>query len=140
MSKSSAAAKLPPADDSERGHLLRLVAEHRKRKYEPLHLAVYFQHPRHKKDICLFEVLGGFGNGQIDPKRSIFEVEFTSNPGFPMPSNKNLRLFLTSPEELREAVLKGWASLKHVRVAAQTRQADVLFKDAIGAELWELLK
>lgn len=139
MKRSNTALMLPAAEAETREHLLRLVAEHRKRKYEPLHLAIHFPHPKHKKDICLFEVLGGFGNGQIDPKRSIFEVEFSSNPNFPMPGDKSLRLFLTSPEELREAITKEWPSLTQVRRAVQDNEADVLFSDKTGKELLGLL-
>jgi hypothetical protein len=57
MSRSNVAQKLPTSGSlpavgvTEREHLLRLVAEHRKRKYEPLHLAVHFVHPKHKKDL-----------------------------------------------------------------------------------------
>ncbi|KYF53787.1 hypothetical protein BE08_15930 [Sorangium cellulosum] len=140
MGKASAAAKLPSDDDPVRQHLLRLIAEHRKRKYEPLHLAIHFAHPKHKKDVCLFEVLGGFGDGRIDPKRSIFEVEFSSNPNFPMPDERDLRLFLTSPEELREAARARWASLKQLRDALQTEQADVLYSDRVGKDLLRLLR
>lgn len=140
MAKLNVALKLPAAGTMARERLLALVAEHRKRTYEPLHLAIYFPHPRHKKDVCLFEVLGGFGDGRVDPKCAIFEVQFSSNPSFPMPENKDLRLFLTSPEELREAVASGWASLTAVRNALQSGQADVLFQDKLGAELLGLMR
>lgn len=139
MKKLNVALRLPMDDAAAREHLLLLIAEHRKRKYEPLHLAIHFPHPKHKKDVCLFEVLGDFGSGQVDPKRSIFEIEFSSNPNFPMPNNKNLRLFLTSPEELREAVDKGWASVTQLRNSVRSGEAEVLFKDSDGAKLLELL-
>jgi len=139
MTKPSAAARVPRADVAARERVLELVAEHLKRKYEPLHLALQFTHPRHRRDICLFEVLGGFGDGQIDPKRKIFEMEFASNPNFPMPEERNLRLFLTSPEELREAVQKGWTSLLPLLRAAKAGEVDVLFKDKVGASLLRLL-
>jgi hypothetical protein len=137
--RSNTASRLPAAEAETREHLLRLVAEHRKRKVEPLHLAIHFQHQKHKQDICLFEVLGEFGNGQIDLKRSIFEVVFSSNPNFPMPGDKSLRLFLSSPEELREAIRKKWPSLTQVRHAVQSGEADVLFSDKTGKELLRLL-
>ena len=140
MGEAGSAAKLPSDDDPVRQHLLRLIGEHRKRKYEPLHLTIHFTHPKHRKDVCLLEVLGGFGDGRIDPKRSIFEVEFSSNPNFPMPDERNLRLFLTSPEELREAVRAGWGSLTQLRRAIRAKQADVLFHDRVGKELLGLLR
>jgi hypothetical protein len=65
---------------------------------------------------------------------------FSSNPNFPMPNGKNLRLFLTSPEELREAVDKGWASVAPAQGAVRSGHADVLFQDKVGAELLELLR
>ena len=138
MAKSSVAHK-PEEETEEQKRLNELIAEHRKRKDEPLHLAISFPHRRHRKDICLFEVFGGFGDGQIDPKRAIFEILLFSNPNFRMPQDKNLRLFMTSPEELREALDHRWASLKPVQDALWSGQANVLFKDDQGAKLLKSL-
>jgi len=113
-----------------------LIREHRKRKDEPLHLAIQFEHARHKRDLCLFEVLGNFGSGSIHEDKKSFEVAFAAaSVGSRLSSRDALRLVLTSPEELREALRAGWASLAPIKKAFADDAATVLFSDSIGKRL-----
>lgn len=113
-----------------------LIREHRKRKDEPLHLAIHFQHARHKRDLCLFEVLGNFGGGSIDENKKLFEVAFAAaTVGLQLPPGGALRLVLTSPEELREALRGDWASLTPIKKAFSDEAATVVFSDSIGNSL-----
>jgi hypothetical protein len=83
----------------------------------------------------LLEVIGGFGNGHVDPNRRLFEVAFGSTQSVPLSTGESLRLFLTSPEELEIAVQKKWTSLRPIREAIVSGEGKVLFKDSIGSKL-----
>lgn len=121
---------------SEHELLKSLIREHRKRKDEPLHLAIHFEHAKHKRDLCLFEVLGNFGSGSIHEDRKLFEVAFAAaSVGQRLSPRRALRLVLTSPEELREALRMDWASLGPIKKALTDDAATVLFSDSIGKSL-----
>lgn len=125
--------------DEDRRRLEKLVEAHRKRKDERLHLAVWF-HPRGgRRNIYLLEVLQNFGGSSIDENGQLFHIGFGSASGFPLEPGRELRLVLTNPEELREAVASQWKSLMPIRVAKRTGMTRVLFADGIGRRLWERL-
>jgi hypothetical protein len=129
-----------PTSNPIQDQLERLVEAHKKRKAEPLHLAVRYFPPRATKHIHLFEVLGNFGGGSIAQDRKLFEVSFGTTPAFRLDQSTELRMVLTSPEEFKVAVRDEWASLNRIRAAKRVQSAEVLWADAVGKSLWKLLK
>ncbi len=123
-----------------REYLTQLMEQHRELKDEPLHLAIAFQPPRETQDIFLFEVVGNFAGGDINPGRELFEVTFAPSPGYDIPEGRNLHLVLTSPEELRVALQHHWSSAQEVSDAVRRGDAEVLHADDIGQELLERLR
>lgn len=118
----------------------KLVAQHVKRQDEPLHLAILFAPKQRTQNISLFEVLGGFGGGQVDPKKELFQVSFGSTAGLPLPAGRSLLLTLTSPPELRAAVHDDWKSLRPIRDALAHERARVVHSDKLGKTLLSLLR
>ncbi len=110
-----------------------LVKAHQKLKDEPLHLALLLQDPRRPKDLVLFEVIGKFGGGHIDPNKRFVEVAMSANSAVVLPEGGELRLVLTSPEELRVAIDKGWPMLE--RLKSRHDVVAVLYADALGKKL-----
>ncbi len=118
-----------------------LVCQHRELKHEPLRLAVYFAPPgRAKRDIFLFEVIDGFGSDAVDPESKLFEFAYGSTPGLPLPPGTSLRMILTNPTELDEAVRHGWKGLEALRSARKAGKTTVIYADAKGKRLWEKIK
>jgi hypothetical protein len=120
----------------------RLVEHHRKLKDERLLLAVYFN-PQRKpvEDVCLFEILEGFGPDEPDPEDAdLFQFGYGNTPGFPLPEGVNLRMVLTNPAEFERAVAENWKAVGELRAARKAREAIVLHSEGEGKKLWELLK
>ena len=116
-----------------------LVAQHRKLK-KRVRLAVYYAPPkRAKRDIFLFEVVDGFGGDEVDPEKKLFEFGYGSTSGFPLPSEASLRVVMTSPKELHEAIRENWKSVQELAEAREAGQATVIYKDAVGERLWGLI-
>ncbi len=133
----------PRADDDvndEDASLRQLVEAHRKKKDEPLHLAVRFFPHRGRKHIHLFEVLGHFGAETISRDRKLFTIAFSSTPQLPLAPGVELRLTLTNPRELSLASREGWASLKPILQSKRDGTANVLASDVKGKELWRMMK
>ncbi len=118
----------------------KLVTQHEKREDEPLHLAILFAPKQRTKDINLFEVLGGFAGGHVDPKKELFQVSFGSTRALPLAVGRDLILTLTSPAELRAAVQGDWKSLRGVRDALAHGRAKIVSVDKLGKTLLSLLK
>lgn len=118
-----------------------LVRQHRQSKESRLHLAVYFA-PQHraKQDIFLFEVIDGFGGDLIDPDRRLFEFGYGSTPAFPLYPDASLRMILTNPTELDHAVRENWKEIQELRAAREAGQTTVLYADAKGKKLWDIIK
>ena len=120
-----------------------LVRHHRKLKGERVVLAVYFN-PQRKpfEDVCLFEVIEGFGPEQPDPADGdLFQFGYGNTPGFPLPPGVNLRMVLTNPHELRKAIAEKWKAVGELRAArSKADEAIVLHSEGEGNKLWELLK
>jgi hypothetical protein len=116
-----------------------LVDQHRQLADEPLLLAIYFEPERDEGDIFLFEVVDGFGAGQVDEDGKLFEVSYGSTPSFPLPSGQRLRLVLTSPGELQVASRNHWPSLEEIRSAVRDGRAMTLFSEPGRPELEALV-
>jgi hypothetical protein len=119
--------------------LRELVVQHRKLKGQRVILAVYFA-PQRKpfEDVCLFEVIEGFGPDEPEPDDAdLFQFGYGSTPGFPLPAGVNLRLVLTNPHELRNAISGNWKAVGELRAARQSNEVIVLYSEGDGEELWE---
>lgn len=119
-----------------------LVNDHRKLKDERLLLAVYFN-PQRKpfEDVCLFEVLEGFGPDEPNPDDvDLFQFGYGNTPGFPLPAGVNLRMVLTNPAEWKRAVKEKWKAVRELQAARQAGEAIVLHSEGEGKKLWELIK
>lgn len=118
-----------------------LVQQHRKLNKQRLRLAVYFAPPgRSKRDVFLFEVLDGFGGDAVEPKGRLFEFGYGSTPAIPLPSGTNLRMVLTNPTELDEAVRDRWKAVRELGAARTAGSASVIYADAKGKRLWEKIR
>ena len=118
-----------------------LVEQHRKSKKQRLRLAAYFAPPRRsKRDIFLFEVIDGFGGDAVEPEQKLFEFAYGSTPAFPLPAGTSLRVVMTNPTELDEAARGDWKAVQELRAARRADQTIVLYADAKGKRLWDLLR
>jgi hypothetical protein len=119
----------------------KLVDQHLKLRDEHLHLAVYYSPPnRPKRDIYLFEVIDGFAGGNIDPDKKLFAFAYGSTPGFPLLEGVSLRMVLTNPVELDQAIQEDWKRVKELRNARKLGRAVVLHADTVGKRFWNKLK
>jgi len=126
-----------PRDNLDRA-LAALVKTHRARTDEPLHLAVWLRDPRRPQDVIVFEVLGNFGGGHIDPNKRFLEVAMPANAAVPLPEGGALRFVLTSPEELKVAIAKAWPAWERLRDRYEPMR--ILYADAHGKPWAALLR
>lgn len=136
VKRRASAASGPSIEDAMAG-VKSLVEAHKHRHDEPLHLAVLFHPPRGGKHLHLLEVITGFGGGTVSRDKRVFQVGFGSTPDLPLPPHVELRMTLTSPEELEVAVRDKWPSLKPIRESKYDQSAELLWADAIGKRLWK---
>ena len=97
----------------------KLVQEHLGLRDEPLLLAIYYKPPREPQDIFLFEVIGNFGDGAMDPDRELFEVTYASTTGLPLEKGQYLHLVLTNPRELETATQENWEKVAELLAAVR---------------------
>ena len=116
-----------------------LVAKHRKLRNEPLHLAMQFADARHRGDVCLIEIIGGFGSGHINPDKRFLEVEMKPAGEAQLPNGASLRFIFTSPEELKVADEKRWPALVTLRKRLASATTKVHYVDDVGRRLKALL-
>jgi hypothetical protein len=101
-----------------------LVQSHRRLKEHPLQLAVWYD-TDDRSDIRLLEVLGKFP--PYDELGELFTTEFASSAQFPIHGGGRLVLTLTSADELRDALAKGYSLTQRVRRAFARHRAEVVF-------------
>lgn len=128
-----------PSSDPVARSIKALVDKHKKRKDEPLHLAVEYKDPRHPKDVVLLEVIGGFGGGHVDPDKRFLEVAMSATSAVKLPPGGQLRFVLTSPEELQEASGRHWPALERLKATLAKTLVAVHHADAKGKILKSLL-
>ena len=120
--------------------LRRLADEHLLLQDEPLHLAIAYDPGHDPKDVFLFEVVGGFGGGAVNPDGNLFEVTYGTSSGFSSLNGEELHLVLTSPEELPVAVREQWPLALEVARAVRQGEFEVLYEDELGRKLLELVR
>ncbi|MDD4889088.1 MAG: hypothetical protein PHU85_04095 [Phycisphaerae bacterium] len=120
-----------------------LVKEHKKLKDEPLLLAVHYRSSRKNaaEDVCVLEVLKGFGSGEVDPDRELFEVAYPGAPDLKLKKGQSLRLLLTNPAELVAALQDNWSLAKDLKTAVRQNAAEKIYAEPKeGEQLWKMLK
>lgn len=136
MASSWTTDRFPQFEDEVR----RLTTQHLELKDQPLHLAISYDPGRDSQDIFLFEVIGGFAGGEINPDGDFFETVFPSTSTIPPAEGDKLHLVLTSPDELGVAVEQGWPLAVEIKSAVQRGDFQELFHDETGARLLESLR
>jgi hypothetical protein len=117
------------------------VQQHRALKHQRLRLAVYYSPPRRAKgDIFIFEVADGFGADEVAADRKLFRFGYGSTPALPLPPGVTLQMMLTSPTELATAIRDEWKGIDLLRAARNAGRAKVIYADATGKRLWEMIK
>ncbi len=113
----------------EQEHLMRdlVLNDHAHLGDEPLVVAIYFASRAVPNEECLFEVMRDFGMNEVSEDKTIFQVQFSNAPKLPLPKEDYLRLFLTSPMELRQAAREHWPNVGELRQALAFCQAKVLY-------------
>ncbi len=102
--------------------LRELVQQHRRIADEPLHLALAYNAGREQEHVFVFELIGNFGADLVDPERRIFETTFAGAQVFPAGGRRpNLRLLLTNPTELQEALRERWPAIEELRKAVASQ-------------------
>lgn len=120
--------------------LRRLTDEHLRLQDEPLHLAVVYDPGHGSQDVFLFEVVGGFGGGAVNPDGNLFEVTYGMSSVVSGSNGEQLHLVLTSPEELPVAVREQWPLAVEVARAIGQGEFEVLFEDEIGRQMLEIVR
>lgn len=106
---------------------------------EPLVFAIYFASRTVMNEECLFEVAQHFGMDEASDDRHIFQVQFGNAPGLPLPEGSRLRLFISNPTEMRQAIQEHWPEVEDLRQAMAAGQASVLYEQNNSTEAHDLL-
>lgn len=129
-----ASERLPQFESAIR----QLIEQHLQLNDEPLHLALSYAPQREREDIFLLEVIDG--EDSLAENRELFETVFTSTPGFPMNTNQQLHLLLTTPSEWERALREGWPSAEEIRQAIAWEDYKVLHADEVGRGMLKSLQ
>lgn len=113
----------------------RLVAQHRRLKDQTLLLALYYARPDAPEDVFLLEVVSPFGHNEVGDDPDLFEIEYGSTDGFPLPPGHRLHILLVNPIEFKAAVQGEWPALRPLLDAVQQGRFHVLYAEAAGEAL-----
>lgn len=89
--------------------------------------------------MVLFEVIGNFGDGLIDPDKCFLEVAIPQTSALDLPPGSELRFVLTSPQELKAMSLKNWPALRRLKTWMAKSPVTVHHADSTGRALKPLL-
>lgn len=112
-----------------------LIKTHEGIPDEPLHLALRYEPEEDSKDIFIFEIIGNFAGGYVDPDQEMMEVSFGSSANFPLQEGQELHLVLTSPQEFEIANRDDWKSVQKIRQSMRNKRYSVLSMDETGKML-----
>ena len=133
-----------PGEDFGQAELIRdmVVNDHTQLDEERLLLAIYFSSRDVPEEECLFEVLQNFGYDEVSEDHRLFQIQFGRTANFPLPEGDRLRLFLTNPVELRQALREDWPEVQDLRQAiARGREGfELLYRRAGDHTADELLQ
>ena len=118
----------------------RLVAQHRELKHQSLLLAIYYERLSDPDGVYLFEVISQFGYDEINYDQDMFEIEYASTSGFPLPQGSHLHLMLTSLVECRAAVEGNWPALSPLRDAIRNGRYRAVYQGREGVEMLSLFR
>ena len=112
-----------------------LIAQHRRLKDQTLLLALYYAREDVPDGVYLLEVISPFGHNEVSYDKDLFEIEYGSTPGFPLPTGRLLHILLTNAVEGRAAAEQRWPAIIPVLDAVRRGQYQVLHEEAEGAAL-----
>ncbi len=110
----------------------RLVEQHRRLEHQTLLLAIYFDRPQDPDSVYLLEVITPFGYNEVSLDQDLFEMQYGSTPGFPVPPGKRLSILLTNAVEAEAAVRQQWPAIMPVLDAVQHGAYRVLYVEGEG--------
>ena len=114
---------------------------HRKLKDEPLLVAIYYASELvEKNEERLFEVMQNFGFNDISEDKEIFQIQFSAASGLPLPPDRVLRLLLTNPVELEQAVDNQWEQIIDLKAAISRKEFKVLYENSNSIDAKNILK
>jgi hypothetical protein len=135
MASAWSSARFPHFEQAVR----QLTERHRELEDEPLHLALSYGPLREQQDIFLLEVIAG-GEESSSPDKELFETTFEPNPGLPTGFDQRLHLILTNPDEIKTALEEEWPSAQEVADAVRRDDYTVLYADAVGNHVLDLIR
>lgn len=122
-------------------NIARLAKQHAALKDEPLLLAISYSEPGNGNSIHIFELVENFGNGDVNPDKYLFEVEFGTSSDFPLEAGDMLHLVLSNPEEMRVAIHENWPNIQVICKAISEGDYEVLYGPVgLGKEILEELQ
>jgi len=107
-----------------------LIKAHRAMGPDDLLLAIHFEHPKHRNDTCLIEVIEGFDTSNIGlTDKHMFVAAFDNQSTLTGSMFKVFRLYVVNPLVLMHAIKEGWAESRAVQRAVDHDRANVLYRD-----------
>lgn len=118
----------------------RLVEQHRQLDHQTLLLALYYGFADNRDDVHLLEVISPFGYDEVDEDRDLFEMQYGSTPGFPLPPGNCLSILLTNGVEAKTAIRQEWPAIVPVLKAVFRGDYQVLHHEGEGQAVLEELQ
>lgn len=117
-----------------------LVEQHRRLEHQTLLLALYYAPADDRGDVHLLEVIAPFGYNEVSEDQDLFEMQYGSTPGFPLPPGNCLSILLTNPAEARAAIRQQWPAIAPVLEAVRQGEYKVIYKEDEGSVILEELQ
>ena len=115
----------------------RLIDQHRQLEQQPLLLAIYYAQDNDPHGVYLLEVISEFGYNEVSDDQDMFEMEYGSTDGFPLPPGSHLHILLTNPKEFSLALRQDWRALAPLMSAIERGNYRVVHQE--GGEGSQLL-
>ena len=132
-------------DERIKKRLAEMVSQHREvsreEKTQTL-LALAYEAPSESdgKDVVLFEVIDGFGSGEVSYGETMFQVAYDGKDALPEMGLRHLVMVLTNPAEVDAAANGGWSQLTALRNAIIAGDAVMLYKEGKGEAYYETIR
>lgn len=117
-----------------------LITQHRQLEQQPLLLAVYYAQGNDPDGVYLLEIISEFGYNEVSDDQDMFEMEYGSTAGFPLPTGSHLHILLTNPVEFSIALRQGWPALAPLKSAIEQGNYRVVYQEGEGMELMAALQ
>ena len=118
----------------------RLIEQHRQLEHQTLLLAVYFDRPQDPESVYLLEVISPFGYNEVSDDQDLFEMQYGSTQGFPVPPDHCLSILLTNAVEAEAAIRQQWSAIIPVLDAVRRGDYRVLYAEGEGRLVLDRLR